>query len=589
MLCVAELGIPKANALTARTEPYPDVPRDSHFAGYIAYCQKEGLMGSCLDGNFHPSSGVTATDVNWVGLPASDATDAGQETASLTRLQFCQYLAEAKNLQLSSHSSQSPFADLSWEDEGYEAVLACWEAGIVNGDSNGNFNPDATLTRGAAAKVLCVAELGINNANALNADTAPYPDVPADNIFAGYIAYCQKEGLMDACPGGNFCSGAGVTAADVNWPALTVSPSSIGGLFSSDFETEADLFWLDWATEEYGEGLYWFRVRGFSADITKQTHSPWSALCGPYDLGDLSQVVSGTLTDLLEVLAGETVASAGVMAEIVNSQLEEKGLSLKDLAAAMSADDGKEGGTLETISKLEEAAKVTTTTAVDADANIAATIDADSVSVVGAGLNAGEASEVTLQIGDADRAGIDPDEYADAVQFSMHLVDENNKAVDADETTAGNQLVMPVSITLPVPAGINPAFLVVLHYIESEGRYERVHPYVFEKDGQWFASFTVTSFSDFAFAAVKLQAETQADGVLVYASFANGLTGDVYCAAYADSGKQLGAIQLEPAEKTAGDHELFLPCNGTSVDQVKLFLLDDSGAPQFVAAETTVG
>ena len=42
-----------------------------------------------------------------------------------------------------------------------------------------------TLTRGAAAKIICNLILGPTTASALVADAAPYKDVPTNHTFAG--------------------------------------------------------------------------------------------------------------------------------------------------------------------------------------------------------------------------------------------------------------------------------------------------------------------------------------------------------------------------------------------------------------------
>ena len=85
-----------------------------------------------------------------------------------------------------------------------EAVDVMSEIGIVDGDKSGNFNPTNGLTRGAAAKIICNLILGPTTAAELNADTDPYPDVAQDSTFGGYIAYCQKEGIISGYADGTF-------------------------------------------------------------------------------------------------------------------------------------------------------------------------------------------------------------------------------------------------------------------------------------------------------------------------------------------------------------------------------------------------
>ena len=85
-----------------------------------------------------------------------------------------------------------------------EAVDVLSEAKVIDGYADGAFNPSNTLTRGAAAKIICNLILGPTTANALAADAAPYKDVPANHTFAGYIAYCQKTGIISGYADGTF-------------------------------------------------------------------------------------------------------------------------------------------------------------------------------------------------------------------------------------------------------------------------------------------------------------------------------------------------------------------------------------------------
>ena len=85
-----------------------------------------------------------------------------------------------------------------------EAVAVMSAAKVIDGYAEGDFRPTNTLTRGAAAKIICNLILGPTTASALVADAAPYKDVPTTNPFAGYIAYCQKEGIISGYADGTF-------------------------------------------------------------------------------------------------------------------------------------------------------------------------------------------------------------------------------------------------------------------------------------------------------------------------------------------------------------------------------------------------
>ena len=85
-----------------------------------------------------------------------------------------------------------------------EAVDVMSAVKVIDGYTDGSFNPSATLTRGAAAKIICNLILGPTTASALVADATPYKDVPTNHTFAGYIAYCQKEGIISGYADGTF-------------------------------------------------------------------------------------------------------------------------------------------------------------------------------------------------------------------------------------------------------------------------------------------------------------------------------------------------------------------------------------------------
>ena len=92
-----------------------------------------------------------------------------------------------------------------------EAVDVMSAAKVIDGYAEGDFRPTATLTRGAAAKIICNLILGPTTASALVADAAPYKDVPTNHTFAGYIAYCQKEGIISGYADGTFRPAASLT------------------------------------------------------------------------------------------------------------------------------------------------------------------------------------------------------------------------------------------------------------------------------------------------------------------------------------------------------------------------------------------
>ena len=92
-----------------------------------------------------------------------------------------------------------------------EAVAVISALDIVDGYEDGSFKPTDTLTRGAAAKIICNLILGPTTADALKADTAPFKDVPTSNVFAGYITYCAQQGIISGYADGTFKPGNTLT------------------------------------------------------------------------------------------------------------------------------------------------------------------------------------------------------------------------------------------------------------------------------------------------------------------------------------------------------------------------------------------
>ncbi|QUO39398.1 S-layer homology domain-containing protein [Dysosmobacter sp. Marseille-Q4140] len=89
-------------------------------------------------------------------------------------------------------------------DEYAEAIDVMSALEIIDGYAGGAFQPQGTLTRGAAAKIIACMMLGKTTAEALGSQAAPFKDVPAGSTFAGYIAYCVEAGIIDGYADGTF-------------------------------------------------------------------------------------------------------------------------------------------------------------------------------------------------------------------------------------------------------------------------------------------------------------------------------------------------------------------------------------------------
>jgi hypothetical protein len=92
-----------------------------------------------------------------------------------------------------------------------EAVPVMNKLGIISGYSDGSFKPAASITRGAAAKIICMTKLGVSTANTLSSETAPFKDVSTANTFAAFIAYCSNMKVVNGYNDGSFRPSESVT------------------------------------------------------------------------------------------------------------------------------------------------------------------------------------------------------------------------------------------------------------------------------------------------------------------------------------------------------------------------------------------
>ena len=326
----------------------------------------------------------------------------------------------------------------------------------------------------------------------------------------------------------------------------------------------------DYCIEDTGLGQYYFRVRTLSRDITKVCSSPWSELSPVYNLTEITADVDRTLDTILDAYAGMEQTTENMYA--LKEEIQE-GLDTESLAASMAADQTDSG----TVSKIEELEELVGGPAnVNVSDNVLAGLDTSSISIIGANLNTEGSATATLNISAPSEDMVIPEQYDNTIQFSMKLD-------GVAETAQKQQLKVPVKITMPVPNGINPAFLVLLHF-HSDGTYEEIQfPYVFEENDQMFVSFVVTSFSDFAFAqrgfgisSIDLETNT------VTASVASVKAGTLAAAVY-EGGRMTGIVTEAVEENSSESIDLTLPALSAEA-QVKLFLFDVNGIPLYEAA-----
>lgn len=343
---------------------------------------------------------------------------------------------------------------------------------------------------------------------------------------------------------------------------ITVYWDDIGG-FMNQSETSAQL--TDRILSYGGAGIYAFRVQAISWDISEVYNSLWT---------DQSETISVTATvdqvnDQLEDLANQYTKEEPLTAE-EKAELKATLADVGDaLEQAMAADQGEDDGTVAKVAALEEF--VGGPAGVTVSDGMSSRFDSTKVSIVGANLNTEGTTTATLQISEADSGTVIPEQYKNTLQFSMKL---ENVEPGAD---GHQQLSVPVRITLPVPANIDPAFLVILHAKAGGGYEEIVFPRIFVENGVTYVSFVVTSFSDFALAEA-YGAQLTADGQLTV----NAPTGAVHAlAAVYDADGQLISTAMATIPETG---PFLLTPALAGGDHAKVFFLDASLAPVVPAA-----
>lgn len=148
----------------AAVKDFKDVPTTHSNYKAIQYMQEKGYIGGYPDGTFHPQEPITRKHV-------ATLLDKVLKLPKLT-------------------TNQVKFSDVPKSHPYYTSIMKLSEAGIVNGGTDGRFNPDAPITRIQMAKVLDLAfDLHMTSQNAFY---DVYPDhwgyVHANALFASGVA-----------------------------------------------------------------------------------------------------------------------------------------------------------------------------------------------------------------------------------------------------------------------------------------------------------------------------------------------------------------------------------------------------------------
>lgn len=335
----------------------------------------------------------------------------------------------------------------------------------------------------------------------------------------------------------------------------------------------------DWEKERLGSGTCQFRIQALSRDITRIRHSQWSAFSAESTQLTAPSTVAKALDQLLEKYQpaeGSTTLTDEDAESLKQAVAAKKDELERTLCSGADSSNGVAGKLQELEALVGGPATVTVTE------NAPTAITQSGVSIVGASLNGAAGRTVTLKIDKAETAGaeasINPAQYHNTIPFSMTLEGVNAPAQH-------QSLAVPVLITLPLPGSIRPSFLVLLHKIGDD--WQEIFPYqVFFDEAlrQNCVRFTVTSFSDFAFAQrlfCGIEGMDPVDGQLTVCATAD--VKRVVAAVYDESGKQLGCAAADAAQN-GGTLTLDLPALKTGA-AVRVFFLMENGQPVCPAAE----
>lgn len=127
-----------------------------------------------------------------------------------------------------------------------EAVSALVEKGIITGDTDGSFHPDAELTR-AQACVIIVKSMNVPTVEVIGSPTQPvvksgFSDMSGYGWAEGYIKYAIDNKVVKGYPDGTFKPGNKVTMNELITMVLRAadySDETLGGTWPSNFINKA--------------------------------------------------------------------------------------------------------------------------------------------------------------------------------------------------------------------------------------------------------------------------------------------------------------------------------------------------------------
>lgn len=161
-VAVPAMVVPFAQNVEASTTQFKDISKSSPYYEAVTEMVSKGIIFGYNDGTYKP----------------------GQK---ITRVQVAMLLARAVDLKPVRDAKE--FKDVPKTYKHHDAIQKVQQAGIIDGGSNGKFNPDAELTRSQMAKILAIA---FNLEVKADYD---FPDVPTSHWANKHVRALYSNGI----------------------------------------------------------------------------------------------------------------------------------------------------------------------------------------------------------------------------------------------------------------------------------------------------------------------------------------------------------------------------------------------------------
>ena len=309
-------------------------------------------------------------------------------------------------------------------------------------------------------------------------------------------------------------------------------------------------------------------VTALTENIEEWKNSDKSVFSSKYDIRKQAISSGNVINSVMEDFY-HSGATAEETRDNLLKEMDEKKVSNTDLAISMAADDDL----VAMVGQLEDefCAETGITVGVENSAEDSSYledkgINPGQISVVGAALNSDSGKDVNISFAKADDTlSVDEAFYKNSVAVEINI----------DGVKNSGKLDIPIQITMPIPQGVLEHRFTILHY-HADGTIEKMRPAVEEKDGKYYATFILTSFSPFVFCNEELSVsynEFYTDKELVISSSEYKESVLVVVAAYQD-GKMM-SMETKTTSLESGDNSFFLRKLDTSrASEIRVFIWD---------------